>query len=433
MGRYGIRTSRAALCIAFLFLLAVRVSAGEPEAAGQAVETATHEQIGVLSPCGASSDPWRLVGFCLDHDDRIVALLTRSGNSPRRRADTGEAESEKDGAPPSLVRFLDMEGKPLTEWPVDFVAQAINVRPNGELVIGGDGYLARYDQQGRQLAKAEAPHIVATRQDPEALDRAAREMVEAQRNSIAQALQQFEQQKKELEAKPETELTEEERLLKPQIDEILKSYRQLSEQQGGAGEPRPEDIEQMKQALVGQQRTINAIASDDRYVYVTCRGKGFGYAVWRTDAEFDNPLQTIDGLKGCCGQMDVQCSGGELVVSENARHRVVRFDAEGKQVDAWGKRSRDGEGENFGGCCNPMNSRLVGGKLYVAESDGRVKLFSPGGEYLGLVGTARVEPGCKSSIVDVSSDGQYVYYFDVQKSSICQLKRKPSADQQAAN
>jgi hypothetical protein len=121
--------------------------------------------------------------------------------------------------------------------------------------------------------------------------------------------------------------------------------------------------------------------------------------------------------------MDVQCCGDELVVAENARHRVVRYDAEGKEVLTFGKRSRDGVGAGFGSCCNPMNTRLVGDKLYVAESDGSVKLFSTGGDFLGVVGKADVQAGCKSSIVAATPDGERVFYFDVQKSAICVLER----------
>lgn len=428
MGQFWNRSLLAALCVGLWF--ATRSAQAQETEAPPSSEAATHEQVGVISPLEGQSGNLRLAGFSLNQQGQIVALLGAGQAEPHA---IGAAPAAKGEGPPALVRVLDADGTTVAEWPVDFAAQAVNVRPNGEIVLGGDGYLARYDAQGKQLAKAEAPHIVATRQDPEALDRQAREMVESQRNSIKDVIQQFEQQQKDLEKKSDEELTDEERELKPQIEQILTSYRQLAKQQGDQGAPQEAEIEQMKQMIVGQQRTINAIAADEQHVYVTCRSaKGFGYSVWRTDAEFANPSQTIDGLKGCCGQMDVQCCSGELIVSENARHRVVRYDAEGKEVDSWGKRSRDGVGEDFGGCCNPMNSRLVGGDLYVAESDGKVKRFSPSGEYLGLVGVARVQPGCKSSIIDVSKDGQYVYYFDVQNSSICQLKRKPTVDKQAS-
>ncbi len=86
----------------------------------------------------------------------------------------------------------------------------------------------------------------------------------------------------------------------------------------------------------------------------------------------------VDGLSGCCGQMDIQCCGDEIVVAENSRKRVVRYDSDGKEIASWGKASRDAEmeAETFGSCCNPMNTRPVGDKLYVSDSDGRVRQFN---------------------------------------------------------
>jgi hypothetical protein len=119
-------------------------------------------------------------------------------------------------------------------------------------------------------------------------------------------------------------------------------------------------------------------------------------------------------------------------VSENSRKRIVRYDSTGKQVAAWGKASRDGEGDTFGSCCNPMNTRAVGDKLYVSDSDGRGRLFTLDGKYECEVGKANVEPGCKSSIVDISPDGNRLFYIDVNHSRICVLDKKPASEAQAA-
>ena len=121
--------------------------------------------------------------------------------------------------------------------------------------------------------------------------------------------------------------------------------------------------------------------------------------------------------------MDVQCCGDDAVVAENSRYRVVRYRPDGKKLASFGKSSRDGGGEGFNGCCNPMNTRAVGDDLYVSESNGLVKLFSQDGKYKGIVGLAKVKPGCKSSIVDVSPDRNRVYYIDVENSAICVLDR----------
>lgn len=125
--------------------------------------------------------------------------------------------------------------------------------------------------------------------------------------------------------------------------------------------------------------------------------------------------------------MDVQCCDGELYVCENSRHRVIRFDRDGKEVAQFGKRDRTGEGENFGGCCNPMNLCFSkDGNLYVSESNGVVKHFTPSGKYLGIVGIAAVQPGCKNSCVGVTADDKRLFYIDVYKSQIILLTREES-------
>ena len=45
---------------------------------------------------------------------------------------------------------------------------------------------------------------------------------------------------------------------------------------------------------------------------------------------------------------------GAVHVAENSRHRIVRYDRDGKVLAQWGKRSRQ-DVKGFGACCNPMN------------------------------------------------------------------------------
>jgi sugar lactone lactonase YvrE len=123
----------------------------------------------------------------------------------------------------------------------------------------------------------------------------------------------------------------------------------------------------------------------------------------------------------------LQVAGDEVYVAENSRHRVVRYDSEGKKLTAFGKRDREGLGEGFGGCCNPMNLCFTSeGNLLVSESNGIVKRFTPDGKYLDMVGTAGVPEGCKNSAVGVSSNGDYVFYINVRNSQIVVLERQPA-------
>jgi hypothetical protein len=412
---------------------------------------ASHQQVKLIAPAQGSGR-LKLASFCVTKDGRIVTVLDREeasatntgllgaiisalGSSSESSAPasnaggtTVESKKTKPLDSPAEVRILDADGKLIDQWPLDFQAQAVNVCPDGNLVLGGAGVLARYDLKGKDIARCESPHIVASRKDPDELKRRAREMAEEQRNSLKTALASFEEQKAELAKKDKNSLTAEEKQTLEQIDQIIAAYKQASGTQ--ADKPiTEEEVNALAQGLTDQAQKINAISSNGKHIFCTApASKGYGYSVWRTDMDFSNPKRIVDGLSGCCGQMDIQCCGEDIVVAENSRKRVVRYNSDGKEVASWGKGSRDGEGDTFGSCCNPMNTRAVGDKLYVSDSDGRVRLFTLDGTYTGEIGKADVQPGCKSSIVDVGPDGKRVYYIDVNSSKICVLDQKPAAN-----
>ncbi len=404
---------------------------------------ATHRQSTVIRPTEGVSNA-KLASFCLTKDGRIAAVVNaQSSNtfhaggpapgifaalaSMLSGGNQNKANISADGSSPlssiAQLRLLDANGKLLAQWPLDFKAEAVNLGPGDTLVLGGDGVLARYDLNGKELSRAESPHLADARKDPEGLKRRAKEVLEQQRSGIKQMVKSLEEQKEKLDKKEASALTDNERQLKPRLDEIIKSYKLRAEQTGDKPVT-DQEVDQMVQMLAAQGRKINAVAANEKYIFCTApASKGYGYSVWRMDLDFGNPQRIADGLSGCCGQMDIQCCGNEVVVAENSRKHVVRYDSDGKQIAVWGKGSRDGEGDTFGSCCNPMNTRAVGDKLYVSDSDGRVRLFTLDGKYESEVGKANVSPGCKSSIVDVSPDGNRVYYIDVNNSAICVLDR----------
>ena len=417
---------------------------GTATAAATASPPATHQQVKVIHPTIAGN--WKLASFCLTKDGKIAAVLDRD-DQPRDgglfgaaiqwmggKSASADAKGEDPGKAKGAVSqlcILDADGKLVDQFPLDFKAEAVNLCADGNLALGGDGTLARYDLKGKELARAESPHVIAARKDPVEMKQKARDLLEEQRASMKEALKSMEAQKEELAKKDNRSLSDEERQMKQQIDQIIAAYKQAAQQ--GDQPIRDEEVTATVDQLLAQGRRINAVAASDKHFYCTApASKGYGYSVWRTDLDFGKPQRIADGLSGCCGQMDIQCCGDDVVVSENSRKRVLRYDAEGKQLAAWGKASREGEGDTFGSCCNPMNTRAVGDQLYVSDSDGRVRLFTLDGTYKGEVGKANVQPGCKSSIVDISPDGSRLYYIDVQTSGICVLDRQPAIASQAS-
>ena len=141
----------------------------------------------------------------------------------------------------------------------------------------------------------------------------------------------------------------------------------------------------------------------------------------------------VERQYGCCNHIDMEVIGDKLMIAENSRHRVNLFDFDGKQVGTWGKRDRTGI-EGFAACCNPCNTDIgKDGMIYTFESGvGRVKRFSPDGDYLGLVGyvdTTKFDKGSKLAAQscyipsEVSPDGRRIYVLDIRQHFIRVLEQ----------
>lgn len=70
---------------------------------------------------------------------------------------------------------------------------------------------------------------------------------------------------------------------------------------------------------------------------------------------------------------------------------------------------------------------LKDGEIVTSESEGLVKRFSPTGEFLGLIGKAKVSGGCKNVAVAASPDGKRIYFYDLQGSKIIILTQRETA------
>jgi len=338
----------------------------------------THMQIGWIKVTNGV-EPTAVHTFCLGPDGNLMVGCggQRDVFVPKQVVTpTGQKKIDFDVKTfyePAQLRIFSPDGRPLALWSLDLTPRALGVGEDGLIYIGGPGKLAKLDRRGK-VVKALEPDFLKLKPDAPPEDEDA--------------------------AKP--------------------------------GEPRvqrsQEDEEEEAKAAIRARKQVEvsgiAVAKDD--LFVACRARS-GFAVWRMDHDFGNAKKIVDRLSGCCGQMDVQTHNGELFAAENARHRVVRYDREGKALANWGKSERTGI-EGFGSCCNPMNLRFAGdGSLLTSESSlGRIKRYDPDGRLLGVLGVAKVELGCKHVPVDMSRDGTRIYVLNIGQREIAVLA-SPSA------
>lgn len=182
---------------------------------------------------------------------------------------------------------------------------------------------------------------------------------------------------------------------------------------------------------------VSGITDSDKYVFA-----GFGTkatlrsrsSIVRFSRNLENPETIIEDLRGCCQRLDMVAQKGTLFVAENARHRVMKFDFNGKVLGNWGEKSRD-QMEGFGSCCNPMNICFnTKGQLYTSESGlGRIKRYTPDGKFLGLVGyvgttrfnrAGRQSIACSNIEIALTKDESRIFVLDIEKNLIRVLKKK---------
>jgi len=403
----------------------------------EAAPRVSHKQVQAIKVEGTGGGS--LQSMTRTTDGRIAALVGASRYGGVRGGAKSSLETE--------IHVFDKDGKEFTSWKVDFPGQSIGAGPGGSIFVGGNGKIARYDAGGKLLRQVELPHIAAILADKDALRERAKEQLESQRKSLAQQRRAMTAQIKSLKTRI-AKLEEAEQAAADETDEDgkpklkngrftaadkrrLDRYKQqlATYERSDSGETSEDDadndavLETLIQQIVQQAALISGISATEEDLFIVCREqKGYGFAAWRMDHDFQNPVKVLSELRGCCGQMDVQAIGGELFVAENTKHRVGHYDRNGKPIEEFGTTASRKNADGFGGCCNPMNLCFGSeGEVLTAESEGIIRRFSSDGEYLGLVGRVTLTGGCKNVAVAASPEGDRVYFCDLPGSRIIVL------------
>jgi hypothetical protein len=299
-----------------------------------------------------------LRNFTLDPEGHILACVAPP------RVEPGEPEATE---PAAGIRVYTSAGKLLRTLPLPIKPDAIAVGQDGTLFVGGGGRFLKLDPAGNILASAPSP--------------VAHETVE----------------------------------VGPEMDEMI---QQMAKDQHGSVEA---IRKQMKEGLERRLSEVTGVAATEQDVFLTVPAPNdFTFRVYRFDHALQNPKLVVEKLRGCCGQMDLQAHAGKLWIPHNARHQVECRDRDGKQLAKFGKSGRV-KAQDFGGCCEPKNLRVLSsGEILVAESGPPtcIKRFSASGEFLGVVAVVESKGDCVRVTVQASPDGKRFYLLDTERDAI---------------
>ena len=354
----------------------------------------------------------KILGFCTLGAGRL-ALLTGAA-SPY-----GAARVKGDDAVESRLVWLAADGQEERAVPLDFVPRSVTTAPDGSLWVAGDASIAHLSATGEILATAQSPHFTLEPEGQEEFLAEAKARHELLLKQILESLQQQTDTVAELEQKQEGEPGFAPSEMIERVKENCQSIKQSVETMSSMTD------EKILENELARLRQIHRIAATADNVFIVAQQPtGYGYSVWRCGSDLSSPVRIVEGLSGCCGQMDIQAVAGGLAIAENSRHHVRLVDIEGEEIRTFGGRSEADITKGFGGCCNPMNTCLDNtGCLLTSESNGLVKRYSLDGEMQEVIGVADVESGCKNSSIGLSADGSSLYYLDIHNGTVVVLEK----------
>ena len=387
--------------VLFVTLFALMEYESSAMAASADPAVATHKQARVIRPALDKSEV-RLNTFAMSPDGALWLCCTSSG----------------DGS--GCLLIYSVEGKLKNSVSIDFVPTAINFSNTGIPFVAGSGKVARLTVDGSVDLVVDAPNLLSEDAMKEKLQRQSEKMIADMLESSESQIKRIDGQIATIKADTEEgsdEAANERRQKRNNSRlKVLEQQRELLQEMQDAQRTSYEqmfaegaDVSRMKRS------TGIAVAKQDLFVCLPS-SDGQGYAIYRMTHDLTEPKSIIDNVRGCCGQLDIQTDGEHVVIAENSTFKVRYVDREGTDVKSFGERGQtrlSGQGSiaGWGSCCNPMNVRcLAGDEVLVAESSiGHIKRYSSNGDFLGLVGTAKIAGGCKH--VAIARDKDRDWYF----------------------
>lgn len=374
------------------------------------IDAPTHRQVRQLVP-KVDGEKINVNTFCLSPQGHILAACDgRKGVAEVIGPDGSKAK------PRGCIVIFDGDAKQQAVYDLSFRPTAVNLAPDGTLFAAGEGNVAHLTPEGEVILQAAAPNIGDEEEFRKKAIAAAKKQVEQEAELYKQQIEVLQKRVDQLEETPAEKRTRTDEARLAAYKSQLELYENVQNQQADV------DLEDRLRQLM----TITAIAATEHDVFVSCRSiEGHGYTVWRTDHSFENARPVVTEVRGCCGQMDLQCFADKLIIAENTSFKVGIYDRDGESIGGFGKRDRSSK-TGFGSCCNPMNVRpLADGSVLTAESSiGHIKRFDQAGNLLSYIGKAKVAGGCKHCCLgyDARTDQYYMMHEDA--NLICVLANR---------
>jgi hypothetical protein len=427
----------------------------------ESLTKATHKQVRVLRPTYEGRE-LRLNTFAVAPDGELWMCCSLTPNSDvdseaskaaiadldaklavGKSSESQSTESEANTAR-QVGRLLiyKADGTFIRSVPLGFEPQAINFADSGIPFVAGSGKVARLTKAGELDLAVLSPNLQSDEETEKLVEKRKKSMIESMLRSQENSVNRIQLQIAELEAqikKDQKNSKADARLLErneKRLEVLLKSLEAQEERL----KTLEEDTLSKYAKAMDTSRLVRtsglAISPTDVFVSLSSL-EGSGYDIYRLSHELTDAEVVKKRVSGCCGQLDIQCDGTNLVIAENTNFKVASYDRDGKPVSKFGDNARNAKDDEervtgWGSCCNPMNVRcLSNGDVLVAESSiGHVKRYTADGKFLGLIGTAKIAGGCKHVAVAKAVDQDWYFMMNTTANNISVLVPQSEAPEE---
>ena len=396
--------------------------AGLLHAAGKSssqLEAPTHRQVRTITPT-VDGKSVKLHTLATNQDGNLIVAL---GGQSMTFDQSGGSFKPKMVEEPGVIQMIDSEGEVLKQWEIDMTPSSLGIAPDGTIYVGGSGRIVQLDQDGSIARSIDSPHIGDVDEFRKKTADAFRKSMSGMSATYESQIETLKERIAAIEEKDEDDRSKLEDAQLKAFETQLEMFEDLvgNEEEDSEGSMMSSQIDYM----VHQSMLVTSLAVSDQDVFACASGGGLGgYSVWRISRDLDPDSATVvkEGLSGCCGQMDIQCCEGNLLVSENTRFKVGIYDRDGERITDFGGRDRSSRA-GFGSCCNPMNSlSLPDGTILTAESSiGHIKRFDTDGNLVSYIGKASIGGGCKHCALGYDESKDLYYMMSQDKNAICVL------------
>lgn len=175
---------------------------------------------------------------------------------------------------------------------------------------------------------------------------------------------------------------------------------------------------------LNQNSYITSLTLCDKYLFVADAGNK---VVWKYNLKGEllgtiaagNSNKNIPQLIIPSPYFDILTAKDNSIWVVNPGHHILEnFTIDGELIRKWGEASPDIEG--FCGCCNPTNIAMLSDGSFITSEKGyiRVKLYSPKGEFVGVVaGGEQFIEGTKGLDIAIDSKDR-VFIIDTKRDKI---------------